>query len=72
MINIRQCVRTNGMHPNGSRNLFNVAYELMCVIINFTCSDNRMNYLKGNTFHQSRDLGDLNLCFFNFTFSVNH
>ena len=28
---IRQCVRINGMSPNESRDLFNVAYELMCV-----------------------------------------
>ena len=33
--NIKQCVRTNGMHPNGSRDLFNIAYELMCVILKF-------------------------------------
>ena len=42
------------MHPNGSRDQFNFANELMCVI------------LKGNTFYNSHDLGDLNGCFFNF------
>ena len=31
-----------------------------------------MNYLKGNTFHKSRDLGDLNVWLLNLTFSVNH
>ena len=36
------------MYPNGSRDQFNFANELMCVI------------LKGNTFNNSHDLGDLN------------
>ena len=39
---------------------------------NFTCSDNRMNYMKGKTFNKSRDLGDLNMWLLNFTFSFNH
>ena len=34
-INIRQCVRTNGMPPKESCDLFNVSYELMCVILKF-------------------------------------
>ena len=42
------------MHPNGSRDQFNFANELMCVI------------LKGNTFHNSHDLGDLNVWLLNF------
>ena len=31
-----------------------------------------MNYLKRNTCHKSRDLGDLNVWLLYFTFSVNH
>ena len=31
-----------------------------------------MNYLKGNTFQKSRELGDLKVWLLNFTFSVNH
>ena len=31
-----------------------------------------MNYLKGNTFPKSRDLGDLNVWLLQFTFSFNH
>ena len=31
-----------------------------------------MNYWKGNTFHKSRDLDDLNVWLLNFTISVNH
>ena len=42
------------MHPNGSRVQFNFANELMCVI------------LKGHPFHNSHDLGDLNVCLLNF------
>ena len=34
-INIKQCVRANGMHPSGSREHLNVAYELMYVILKF-------------------------------------
>ena len=49
---MKQCVRTNEMYPNGTRGIFNVVYELMCVILNFTCSDNRMNYVKGNICHK--------------------
>ena len=45
-IHIRQCVRTNGIPANESRDLFTVTYELMCVILNFACLDNHMNYLK--------------------------
>ena len=42
------------MLPNGSRDKFNFANKLMCVI------------LKGNTYHNSHDLGDLNGWFLNF------
>ena len=31
-----------------------------------------MNYLKGNTFHKSCDLGDLNVWLLNFTISNKH
>ena len=40
--------------------------------LKITCSDNRMNYLKGNTFNKSRYLGDLIVWLQNFSFSVNH
>ena len=60
------------MHPNGSRDLFNVAYELMYVILKFHMFCNCLNYLKGNTLHKSRDLGDLNVWLLNLTYSVNH
>ena len=65
MINIRQWLRTNGLHPNESRDRFNVTYELMlCDFIIAHVLLNRMNYLKWNISNMSR--GDLN-----FTFSVN-
>ena len=48
------------MQPNGSRDQFNFANELMCVI------------LKGNIFHNSHGLGDLNVWLLNFTISINH
>ena len=46
------------MHPNGSRDQFNPANELMCV--------------KGNTFHNSHDLGGLDVWLVNITISINH
>ena len=33
----------------------------MCDFKIATCSDNCMDYLKGNTFNKSRDIGDLNV-----------
>ena len=48
------------MLPNGSRDQFNFANELMCVL------------LIGNTFHNSHDLGDLNVWLLSFLLIIQN
>ena len=42
LIHIRQCVRTNEIPPNESRDIC----DLSMWLLNFTFSDNHINYLK--------------------------